>query len=63
MNPITDIKDWLGGYPYEYASFQEIVEYIKNLNSNFKLIKYKETNDFGTNEFLFKKLRNDENYN
>lgn len=60
MNPITDIKDWLGGYTYEYASFQEIVDYIKNLNSNFKLIKYKEKNNFGTNEFLFKKLRNDE---
>ena len=56
MDPIIDIKDWLGGYPYEYATFEEIIEFIENLNLNFKLIKYTKTKSTGNNEFLFKKV-------
>lgn len=55
MDPIIDIKDWLGGYPYEYATFEEIINYIKNLDSNFELIKYTKTKTTANNEFLFKK--------
>ncbi|MBI2055051.1 MAG: class I SAM-dependent methyltransferase [Candidatus Sungbacteria bacterium] len=49
-----DIKDWLGGYPYEFASAGEIFRFVKplsfvleNLNTNDGLLN---------NEFLFKKI-------
>ncbi len=56
MDPIIDIKDWLGGLPYEYATFEEIVKFIEKLNLNFKLIKYYKTNKGANNKFLFKKF-------
>ena len=37
MSIFYDVVDWLGGYPYEYATFEEIKNYIENLG--FKLIK------------------------
>ena len=55
MDPIIDIKDWLGGYPYEYATFEEIIKFIKNQHLNFKLVEYSKTKSMGNNEFLFKK--------
>ena len=27
MDFMTDIRDWLGGYPYEHASIQEVVQF------------------------------------
>ena len=49
----TDIKDWLGGYPYEYATVDEINSFLKE--RNFKLENLKSHNNFLNNEFLFKK--------
>ena len=37
MSIFYDVIDWLGGYPYEYASFDEIKDFIERLG--FKLIK------------------------
>lgn len=37
MSIFHDVVDWLGGYPYEYATFEEIKGYVENLG--FKLIK------------------------
>lgn len=37
MHVFYDAIDWIGGYPYEYACFDEIKEYVENLN--FKLVK------------------------
>jgi len=57
MNLFEDINDWLGGYPFEYATFNEIVKFFDNLDSKFELIKYvKQTKSFGNNEFLYKKI-------
>jgi len=56
MDPITDIRDWLGGYPYEYATIEEVINFIKNLNLNFKLIKYIKVKTPANNEFLFRKV-------
>ena len=49
----VDIKDWLGGYPYEYASVAEIFHFFKNLG--FSLENVKCNNGLMNNEFLFKK--------
>ncbi|MFZ2187713.1 MAG: class I SAM-dependent methyltransferase [Candidatus Moraniibacteriota bacterium] len=51
MDFMTDIKDWLGGYPYEYASSEKIISYFKKLG--FKCIKMNPARSIGCNEFLF----------
>ncbi|PIN75622.1 SAM-dependent methyltransferase [Candidatus Woesearchaeota archaeon CG10_big_fil_rev_8_21_14_0_10_37_12] len=53
MNFFTDVEDWLGGYPYEYASVNEIVNFVGKLG--FRKIKIKEVRSLGCNEFLFEK--------
>ena len=53
MSFYYDAIDWLGGYPYEYASKQEIIDFLKD---DFELIKYIPTWGFsGCNQFVFKK--------
>lgn len=49
-----DIKDWLGGYPYEYATPEEIFKFCNNLGFSLENIK----TYFGllNNEYLFKKI-------
>lgn len=49
-----DIKDWLGGYPYEYASVAEVFNFVKDLG--FSLENLKCNNGLMNNEYLFKKL-------
>jgi len=48
-----DIKDWLGGYPYEYASVDEIFHFIKK--RGFVLENLKSSNGLRNNEYLFRK--------
>jgi len=50
----VDIKDWLGGYPYEYASVDEVFNFVKRLG--FSLENLKCNNGLMNNEYLFKKL-------
>ena len=56
MNPLIDIKDWLGGYPFEFATFQEVVNYVKNINGKFELVKFKRYEGSTNNLYLFKKV-------
>jgi 2-polyprenyl-6-hydroxyphenyl methylase/3-demethylubiquinone-9 3-methyltransferase len=54
MHFYTDIVDWVGGYPYEYASVREVVDFFET--HGFKLIKLIRTKGFtGCNEFVFEK--------
>lgn len=46
----TDLIDWVGGYPYEYASAGEIVDFYYK---DFYLLRLKTTNYLGCNQFLF----------
>jgi hypothetical protein len=48
-----DIKDWLGGYPYEYASVDEVFAFVRRFG--FTLENLKCYNGLGNNEYLFKK--------
>ena len=50
----VDLLDWLGGYPYEYASVDEIFKFF--YERGFNLINIKSTNSIGNNEYLFKKI-------
>jgi 2-polyprenyl-6-hydroxyphenyl methylase/3-demethylubiquinone-9 3-methyltransferase len=48
-----DIKDWLGGYPYEYASVSEVFAFLKQLG--FSLQNITCNNGLMNNEYLFVK--------
>jgi 2-polyprenyl-6-hydroxyphenyl methylase/3-demethylubiquinone-9 3-methyltransferase len=50
----TDIKDWLGGYPYEYASVPEITDFVCDLG--FEVVKVDEKGGLLNNEFLFRRI-------
>ena len=32
----SDIVDWYGGFPYEFATFDYLVDYIENQGFNLK---------------------------
>jgi 2-polyprenyl-6-hydroxyphenyl methylase/3-demethylubiquinone-9 3-methyltransferase len=55
MSVYYDWIDWLGGYPFEVAKPEEIVEYFKK--NGYILEKLKTNQGLGCNEFVFKKLR------
>lgn len=55
MSFYYDVIDWIGGYPYEYASTKEITEYIEKFG--FKVVKINKTIGMtGCNEFVFVKI-------
>lgn len=51
----ADIRDWLGGYPYEYASTTEVINFIKA--RGLKLVKMKYNGGLMNNEYLFRRLK------
>jgi len=54
MSPWIDLRDWVGGYPFEVASPKFVVECVENLG--FKLVNTKLVMDgLGCNEYLFVK--------
>ncbi|HRO74661.1 MAG TPA: class I SAM-dependent methyltransferase [Crocinitomicaceae bacterium] len=55
MNWQSDLKDWLIGYPYEYATPEEVIEFMKV--RGFTLVKLKTNNGLLTNNYVFKKIR------
>jgi len=55
MNYYYDIVDWVGGYPYEYASVDEVTKFFEQ--RGFKLKKLVKTQGFtGCNEFVFERI-------
>lgn len=55
MSFYYDVIDWLGGYPYEYATKEGIINHLEKLG--FKCIKYlKPPVPTGCNEFVFLKI-------
>jgi 2-polyprenyl-6-hydroxyphenyl methylase/3-demethylubiquinone-9 3-methyltransferase len=48
----TDIKDWLGGYPYEYADIEEIFTFLKE--RGFTLEMLRQHDGLRCNEFTFR---------
>lgn len=54
MDFYHDVVDWVGGYPYEYATGREIKSFFEK--NGFKLVKYEKAKvPTGCNEFIFKK--------
>jgi len=54
MNFYHDGVDWIGGYPYEYASIPEVIEFSGSIG--FVVVKViKGPNPVGCNEFILKR--------
>lgn len=53
MSYFTDVLDWLGGYPYEVAKPEAILDFYKA--KGFELLSLKTDQRFGNNEFVFVK--------
>jgi len=53
MSIVHDWIDWLGGLPFEVATFNEIVRFFSD--RNFRLLTSKRTRRLGCNEFCFEK--------
>ena len=51
MDFFTDIRDWLGGYPYEYAPADEIISSFAE--NGFLCLRLNPARSIGCNEFLF----------
>jgi len=56
MNWKTDIIDWLGGYPYEFATVEEVFKFIKKNFPDFNLINIKTARNSGGNWYLFQRI-------
>lgn len=54
MDWYRDIVDWVGGYPYEFASPEEIFLFMKKEFPNFRLTNLKTVGGIGNNWFLFR---------
>ncbi|MFH0822779.1 MAG: class I SAM-dependent methyltransferase [Pseudomonadota bacterium] len=51
----TDAVDWLGGYPYEYATVEEVFKFVTDLPQSFELRNIKVTSGRGLNWYLFQR--------
>ena len=55
MNFYENLSDWIGGYPFEYASIDELKKFF--LKRNFKVLKLKKSHGSGCHEILFEKIK------
>jgi len=60
MNFRTDVTDWLGGYPYEFATVEEIFTFVKDKYPDFNLVNIKTTNSVGNNWYSFRRNKSGE---
>lgn len=51
----TDATDWLGGYPYEFATVEEIFKFVRSRFPDFMLTNLKVTSGRGLNWYLFRR--------
>jgi len=54
----TDATDWLGGYPYEFATVEEVFKFLRGRFPDFNLVNIKVTSGRGLNWFLFERPSN-----
>ena len=53
MSRIHDIVDWVGGYPYEYASVNTIADFYER--DGFETIKLRENLSYGCHQIVFRR--------
>lgn len=55
MSWLHDVIDWVGGYPYEFASVKSITEFYER--DGFEPVKIRENSSYGCHQLVFKKIR------
>jgi 2-polyprenyl-6-hydroxyphenyl methylase/3-demethylubiquinone-9 3-methyltransferase len=55
MSWLHDVVDWVGGYPYEYASVSDIDEFYRR--DGFEPVKIRENRSYGCHQLVFKRVR------
>jgi hypothetical protein len=53
MSAKYDWTDWIGGFPYEFASFESLRAYVEV--RGFSLVNARRTTSLGCNEFVFRR--------
>ncbi len=55
MSWLHDVVDWVGGYPYEYASVKDITEFYRR--DGFEPVKIRENRSYGCHQLVFERVR------
>jgi 2-polyprenyl-6-hydroxyphenyl methylase/3-demethylubiquinone-9 3-methyltransferase len=55
MSWLHDVIDWVGGYPYEYASVGDITDFYRR--DGFEPVKIRENSSYGCHQLVFKRVR------
>jgi hypothetical protein len=53
MSRVHDIVDWVGGYPYEYASVSAIIRFYET--DDFQSVKVRENGSYGCHQIVFRR--------
>jgi 2-polyprenyl-6-hydroxyphenyl methylase/3-demethylubiquinone-9 3-methyltransferase len=51
-----DLRDWVGGFPFEYATAGEVFMYVKKKYADFNLVYLDKHDGHQNNQFTFQKL-------
>ena len=51
----TDARDWMGGYPYEFATVEEVFKFVRGKFPDFNLLNIQTTSGHGLNWYLFRR--------
>ena len=54
MHWLADLRDWLGGYPYEFATVDEVFSFMKQEFPSSSLVNIKTEPGLGNNWFLYR---------
>lgn len=54
MSWLHDVVDWVGGYPYEYASVAAITDFYRR--DGFEPVKIRENSSYGCHQIVFRRL-------
>ena len=55
MSWLHDVIDWVGSYPYEYASVGDITDFYRR--DGFEPVKIRENSSYGCHQLVFKRVR------
>ena len=54
MSMLSDIDDWYGGFPYEFSTYEYLVDYVQS--EGFELQNGKKASSLGCHELVFENL-------
>jgi 2-polyprenyl-6-hydroxyphenyl methylase/3-demethylubiquinone-9 3-methyltransferase len=57
MDLVTDVADWIGGYPYEYATIAEVFRHVTERDGRMRLLNVSGGEGLGCNQYLFRRER------